>query len=400
MNNILLKSETQCTGCGVCNTICPKNAVKIIIDDCGFYKAVVDDGLCVGCGLCKRVCFKFIKENGDKGYDIKESNVYAAYSKDNKLRSESSSGGIGSEIAKYGIKNNYSVCGVIYDYKLNRAKHVVVDKEKDLKLIQGSKYIQSYTPNGFTTLKSEEKYIIIGSPCQIYGLRKYMEIKKIKNWILVDFFCHGIPSYKAWDKYIDYIQKKYKTDNIVSINFRDKSKGWHSFSMQLLANGKVYSKTLNKDLFLKIFLSNLCLNEPCFKCPLRFNRLYSDIRLGDFWGKKFGKNTEGVSIVLTNNIVGDNLFKNLKEKIYLEDCDYDELYKSQYVKELNRPKEHDGFIDDLKKDETMSNIYFKYLFLTDIKNVIFRTLNIPKRVMLKLLPKKIKSFLKSSLNKN
>ena len=70
--------------------------------------------------------------------------------------------------------------------------------ENQLELIPsiGSKYIQSHTESAFSSFKRGQKYVIVGTPCQIDSLRKNLQRLKIEqDYILIDFFCHGVPSY-------------------------------------------------------------------------------------------------------------------------------------------------------------------------------------------------------------
>ena len=51
------KVKNECCGCGACQAICPKSAIRMkSIDNEGFVYPVVDANLCIHCRLCERVC--------------------------------------------------------------------------------------------------------------------------------------------------------------------------------------------------------------------------------------------------------------------------------------------------------------------------------------------------------
>ena len=55
--NVLQLEKFQCTGCGYCVYICPKNAIEMEIDEMGFVFPKVTDK-CVECGKCIKECPK------------------------------------------------------------------------------------------------------------------------------------------------------------------------------------------------------------------------------------------------------------------------------------------------------------------------------------------------------
>ena len=360
-NNIMDSLGGSCTGCGVCASICPLKCIEVKRESNGFYYASTNQK-CIGCGLCKSVCNKFYEEDMNNIHKIEKSKGYLMYSLDDKVLEKTSSGGIGKEICEYGLDDGYKVCGVVYDYDQNRAVHKIIDSKENIDDILGSKYIQSYTVEAFNTLEKSQNYIIVGTPCQIYGLRKFMIKNKIDDWVLVDFFCHGTPSLNLWDKYIEMIKRKEHLGKIKSVNFRDKVSGWHNFSVTITDEyGKVHSKSMDKDLFMRIFLENLDLNNPCYQCKFRFNEVFSDIRLGDFWGPKCNSNEKGVSIVLSNTKKGDEIIKKLTDTTYVEEVSFDEIKISQYIKEIIKPKVKSDFQEELKKEVALDQLYKKYV---------------------------------------
>lgn len=53
---ILFESEDECCGCAACQAICPVGAIRMIMDDDGFYYPVVDEKICICCRKCLQVC--------------------------------------------------------------------------------------------------------------------------------------------------------------------------------------------------------------------------------------------------------------------------------------------------------------------------------------------------------
>ena len=50
------QKKQDCCGCMACSFACPKSAIQMKTDDCGFAYPEIDQELCVDCGLCARVC--------------------------------------------------------------------------------------------------------------------------------------------------------------------------------------------------------------------------------------------------------------------------------------------------------------------------------------------------------
>jgi coenzyme F420-reducing hydrogenase beta subunit len=392
-NNVNIESNLKCTGCGVCSVVCPVDAIDIKLDNHGFYRPIIKDSRCTECGLCKKSCYKFLDFDENQKFKIafENSTLYMAYTKDEEVRKTTSSGGIAYEIAKYYLKRGYKICGVEYNIENKRAEHIIIDHENDVYRIKSSKYLQSYTKLAFEKFDKDGKYVVFGTPCQIYGIRQYIKTKKIEsNFILIDLFCHGIPSYLLWHKYLKHINKKYRMNNINEINFRDKRYGWHNYSMNIRCKEKNYYKTLNEDLFFRFFLSNICLNESCYKCALRLDKVYSDMRLGDFWSNKCQNDEKGVSIIAVNTEKGKEIINNLKTHIIAEQVTMKDLLESQPIRFLAKPKKYEEAMELLKKDVSLDKIYKEVLLFKYLKGNI-------KRFILKFIPQKLKLIIKNML---
>lgn len=289
MKNILSSSERFCSGCSACSAICPKSAITMEISKEGFFAPVVDNELCTDCGLCQKVCSKFVAAEESTSI-VSEKQVFGVHSTNETIHFTTTSGGFAHELSAWGLVNGYKILGVIYDYDKDVARSIIIGDIDQLPLLKGSKYIQSNAQEAFDTLLKEaaktpeQKYICIGTPCQIFGLRQLINSRHLKNkFILVDLFCHGVPSYLVWHPYIQ--EKKQVLGTIRNVNFRYKGNGWHQYTMKLDGEKGIYQQYAYKDLFFRYFFDNIALNSACFTCPVRKKYSSADIRIGDFLGR-------------------------------------------------------------------------------------------------------------------
>lgn len=326
-----------CTGCGMCVNVCPKQCISLEQNENGFYSYKIDKEKCIKCNKCKKVCGQL----SDNKNLIKDMKLYSARSLKEEVLINSSSGGMGYELALYAIENNMPVIGCTYDYDNNIAKHIVINKKEELVQLSGSKYIQSYTVDAFRELKNIECGMVIGTPCQIASVDNYLKIlKKRDKFILVDLICHGVPTYHLWNK---CISKYNKVSNVV---FRDKNDSWHKKVMKI--NG---SKVSDKK-FYNIFESKLAFNKVCYQCRYR-DKSKSDIRIGDYWGEKFKSDKKGVSMVVAGTNKGTEVLQILlnNKKIHLEEQSVQDYYNCQQTKNIPVPLEYSNIFNYLKNEE-------------------------------------------------
>lgn len=315
MNNV--SDIKDCYGCGVCATACPKNIIEIRLNKAGFYEPyIVDASKCINCSLCVNVCaFSHI----DTEYSDNQPDGYATWSLNPQVRMAASSGGTGYEIARHLMKQGYLFCGVRYNAETGRAEHFVTDDEIELAQSMGSKYIQSFTTEAFNQLDRKHKYIITGTPCQMASMRKYIRQRNMEeNFVLMDFFCHGVPSMHLWRKYVECVEKK--VGNLTYAAWRSKLTGWHDswsmdiggerseervdwshpYQMQIREKkGFVKSKATRGDLFYWFFFGHLCLGKQCVKsCRFKMTNSVADIRIGDLWGDTYSYEDKGVTGLL------------------------------------------------------------------------------------------------------
>ena len=232
-------------------------------------------------------------------------------------------------------------------------------------LLKGSKYIQSINAQAFKEISNSKKAIVFGTPCQIAGFDMVLRKKKKReNFILIDIFCHGVPTYNLWNKYLKLINDKYKVGEFPQVLFRNKKLGWHKYHIDISGNGNRYVKFKEFDPFLKLFCNGACNSLSCYTCKFR-TKTASDIRLGDYWGKRYIKDDSGYSMVAINSIEGLNYFNKLDDINATRTIKSE--YKAQQTDELQIPKFRESIINYLQKEDInikkLMKIYPNYYYV-------------------------------------
>ena len=281
---ISIEDKTLCCGCSACATKCPKHCITMQADSEGFLYPVVNEAECIDCGLCVKVCHEL------HPYDERKPlNVYAAINKDEQVRMNSSSGGIFYLLTEKTISEG----GVVFGSRFDEDWQVVIDYAEtleDVKPFMGSKYVQARTATAYrdaeTFLKQGRKVLFSGSPCQIAGLYHYLR-KDYDYLTTVDFVCHGVPSPKVWQRYLDEVVKSGKRA-ISDVKFRNKGNGWKKFNFVLSYHQDSKSYTLSswhqQNHYMRAFLSDMILRPSCHDCRAKQGCSHSDITIADFWG--------------------------------------------------------------------------------------------------------------------
>ena len=303
----------DCYGCMACIDKCPQKCIKTRIDKLGHIYPLVIQEDCIDCNACIKVCSVLDKQQLNQ-----PQFVWAAWRKETDLRIESSSGGIATALSEYFINRGGVVygCSFIPPFSF---KHIRCTTIEELKNLRGSKYVGSDMTGIYqlmqTDLNTNKHVLFIGTPCQTVGVRKYFKDKS--NLFIIDLICHGVPSVKILKESIPLKILQKKIDNI---KFRDNTNYHFSIYSE---NEIIYSRTLNKDLYLKGFFTGLFYRNSCYSCQYAQQKRNGDITLGDFWGiEKLGVPTDvskGVSLCLINTYKGKQMFEaiNIEKVQYL-----------------------------------------------------------------------------------
>lgn len=344
---ISIKSKYDCCGCEACAQRCAHNAISMKRDKEGFLYPIIDPNKCTKCDICEKVCPVI-----NQKLPSEPIKTYAAKNKDEIVRLQSSSGGIFTLLATKTINNIGVVFGAKFDEQW-KVVHDYVETIEDLAKFRGSKYVQSRINDNYIKveqfLKQGRQVLFSGTPCQIAGLKRFL-IKDYKNLICIDIICHGVPSPFVWEKYIQH----FKAASISSVKFRDKTNSWKNYEVVISQNtSELIRETIHKNVYMKFFLSDLCLRPSCASCPAKAGKSQSDITIADFWGIQHihpeFDDDKGCNLVLINSEKGLNLFNKLECDKIETDHNTAIKYNPSYFKSVAEPKYRKYFFDNFDK---------------------------------------------------
>ncbi len=387
IKNIVKKG--LCIGCGTCVGVCPTDAVEIKINKRGFYTPKINEKKCTDCDLCSKICpqinktknfdelnkFVFGKTSDDKiiGNYI---NCYVGHSTDENLRFEASSGGVVTQLLitalEKGIIDGALVTRMRKDDPLIPDPFIARTKEEIISAM-GSKYCPvpaNIMLKEIINSKKNEKFAVVGLPCQIIGIRKLEMInKKLQEKIVlhIGLFCASTKSFFG----TDFILKKKKIEkkNVRSIKYRGKD--WPGYMQIEHTKGNILLPHLHPLYFGAVypFFTNVCCMECANHLPM-----FSDMSVGDPWGIK--KDVKGSSLLISRTMFGEEIIKISSNLNHIEtkDIKKEDLFVHPTIK--MQKKSHNFFISTIKEFGFCSyNVLFSNI---SFMNKIFLLFNILK----------------------
>lgn len=366
-------NKEDCCGCGSCAAVCPCNAITMNSDSEGFLYPVTDKSECVRCNKCVQSCPAI---NSSEKHAEKPSGYWAINS-DEKMRAESSSGGVFTVISEKIINNGGIVFGAAMADDCRSVRHISVDNIDDLYKLRGSKYVQSNIADSYNRAKefldNGKEVLFSGTPCQIEGLLKFLG-KDYKKLTCIDLICHGVPSPEVWDKYIGYVEKKAKS-RVENVSFRSKLSGWRRFSVLISFENKTeFVNSRIDDLFMKAFLGDICLRPSCYSCKFKKLNRRSDITMADFWAVERIHpeidDDKGVSLIIVHSVKGESLLRTVKNGLKSGETDLDSAlrYNSSMLNSVKPHKNRKLFFEKLDKID-FPELVNKYATLSLYKKI-------------------------------
>ena len=310
INNVSVNNKI-CCGCGVCESICPQNAISIERNKKGFLRPLVSK-TCINCGLCLKSCPTDKMEqfnHNDFAY------LYYGHSNNENLRYHAASGGVTTELLSYLLsKKIVDYVIVSQNNRLQRTVNgeIIRDKEKLIKNA-GSNYCPVNIGSAISQIKKNNgKCAIVCLPCVARGielLRKFDLDLNNKIKFIFSLVCNHVPSYNGTTYYL----KKNHIRRPLLIKYR--GEGWYS-NIKIITKKKTHLlpwKKFYKDVFCYNFWQ-----ESCVNCVDHFGK-YADASFGDADFIKYRYNqvdmtNHGETMVFINNSMINNILMNMKEE--------------------------------------------------------------------------------------
>jgi len=299
-----------CTGCGTCVSVCQQDAISIV-ETKGYYTATINRDKCNECGLCRKVCPKVAKPKNKVSTPIL---IVKGYAKNQSIRFRATSGGIVTAL----------LAAMLEDKEIDAA--LVVRKKRETDFISFEPYwaedVQSviassgsaYQPVALNTrlseIKSFNKIAVVGLPCHIQGVRKYLELyprAKSRVSIIIGLTCsHNISKLGT-----RFLLKSASVARLDDLFYR--GNGWPS-GVRLIEGQKEHFFHNLHSLWADLFAS-FCFCPPyCLRCADDLAE-YSDINVSDAWlpEELSQKENTGSSIISIWTKTGSELFDKYQD---------------------------------------------------------------------------------------
>jgi coenzyme F420 hydrogenase subunit beta len=333
-----------CNGCGTCYSVCSKDAISIKENErLGTLFAEIDEAQCTDCGDCVSVCpatEAVINNNLSQNKLIGNySRLLYGYSLDDDLRYNASSGGIVSTLLRYLAEKNIIDGFVLVRPSKETAflNEPFISKDvNDIYKYAGTRYFPIPVGKILKEIDSMEgKFAIVGTPCQIYGIRKYEKTnKKIKSKIYmhIGLFCGGAPNLNAHRYYM--FAHKLKHSNLRSIY---RGMGWPGNNVFEYSDGsKVLRSRQPKYFWDQIYYTlaffPIFAQKRCLLCIDRFAS-FADISVGDAWVDIFQNDEKGTSLIISRDDKIDAILQKMREEryIYCDDISEAQVLNAQRI---------------------------------------------------------------------
>lgn len=322
---------SQCQQCGICEVVCPKQAISFEMQDDGTHKVVVDNEKCIRCKRCIKYCPANESENYSNYFKcFSDKQYFLGYNINNKIRRESSSGGVCKTII---IE---SLCKGIVDgvYSLKRtetfpyAKGEFYTKENipDYKDLPNSIYHSVMACTNISSIEKCNRLMIIGTSCQLRALEKIAKYK-CNELIKICIFCKQQKTLDSTRFLAKIIGEKINNDKMFYAQYR--GTGWPGIV-------KINNSSLPWHRAAQLPFGRRLWTVPgCDVCGDSFGiKSNADITLMDPWIIR-KSNELGETLIIVHTEKGLNILKDIPN-IVLEAKSYKDVEPALSLKDVWR----------------------------------------------------------------
>ena len=316
--NAAIQLPSLCSGCGICATVCPTQAIQIHwTSDC-LWTAQIDDATCVLCGKCLKLCpfepanierwASEIMSSGGRNAGLNSAyTALLAWTTYQEGRKNSPSGGVLTELLK-ALYSSGEIDVVLAPRRISAPKGMAhsliaqLDSEELLEASRGS----FYEPQDFSNMlnavcASKRRCAVVGTPCVLKAVNRLPSEKRRHVSFTIALAC----SHCASGSFLDCLaaQEGVRNHQPYTANLRSFDKSMDSannfFNTVSTEAGVRAHRDRFKTAFTAMWRNWFFSMECCLYCP-DFYGQHADISVKDAWGK-YSNNPLGRTLLLIRN---------------------------------------------------------------------------------------------------
>ncbi|MCR4619460.1 MAG: Coenzyme F420 hydrogenase/dehydrogenase, beta subunit C-terminal domain [Paludibacteraceae bacterium] len=313
MNVGYVIKHNLCLGCGLCEDMCPKEAICLQTLQ-GEYRPKVNEDLCLGdkCERCVSICpglgvnFCEIEKRIHQESELNESQylgqykqLFTGYCTNKDIRYHSASGGMVTGLLIYLLEKKIIEGAVVTQFSVQdniTPKTFIARTKEELISARSSKYCPVSMQGIRKQIREAEgKYVIVGIPCHIHGFRKIEQIdKKFKDHVFAywGLYCSSGRTFNL----TDYVFQKNRIEKETLSYFQYRDNGCMGNLVAEDRNGK-------KEIPFEMYyppLRSFFIPRRCHLC-IDHSAELSDMSFGDIHVKPYSDDKIGINSVIARN---------------------------------------------------------------------------------------------------
>lgn len=343
--NILKVVQTKmCTGCGLCEPLCPVDAIQMGLTYRGLYEPVIDFGLCTQCGYCLKICGRYgldyeklRKASFDEGtfHPLLGQLIscYRGHASDYNLRWRATSGGAITALLKLSFEIGVIDAAVVTGLDPSNpamTASFIAHSFKEVLQACGARYAPSPVLQCLREAMKSDRIAIVGLPCHFETLRKAEIVSKElerKIALRLGLFCsHNVSLLGT-----EFVYRHFRIPSAKIAIFRYRGDGWPSGIRIETADNEKFFVPNQGSFWTQMFMAFIFAAPYCLLCRDHTSEL-ADISFGDAWLPEVMKaNDAGESVIITRTPIGERVIREAvkRDELQVSELSADKIVESQ-----------------------------------------------------------------------
>lgn len=331
IENKIFYDYSHCQQCGICETICPKQAISFRLLGNGTHEVVINHEKCIRCKRCLYCCPANREEDYQTYFNgFKDKRYFLGYNISDSIRRASSSGGVCKTIVIESLKSGWAD-GVYTLRKTDsfpyaEGEFYTAENIPEYEDIPNSVYHSILACRNINKIRKCKRLIVVGTSCQLRSMSAALK-GKVDEIIRICIFCK---QQKTLDS-TRFLAKIMGTKIPENLNFfvRYRGQGWQGI-VRVNESELPYSRAAQLP-----FGKRLWTVLGCDICGDPFGiKAGADITLMDPW-KIRQENDFGETLVIAHTKAGKGLLDSIPG-LMLKPKDYKSIETALDMKDIWR----------------------------------------------------------------